>query len=68
MEKKNIKIWTDLENDDRVVKRYVDLPKGMKEAKCIKCGGSNLIGAIITETADEQDPNIVCLDCGFWRD
>ena len=35
---------------------------------CPKCGSKNLTGAIITETADEQDPNILCLDCGYWRD
>jgi len=68
MEKKNLKIWTDEENDTRLVKRFVNLPQGLKGSKCSKCGSSNLTGAIITETADEYDPNIVCLDCGYWRD
>ena len=45
-----------------------DLPVGCKNEKCQSCGGSNLKGAIITKTADEQDPNIICLDCGYWRD
>lgn len=44
------------------------LPIGCKDEKCLNCGSNNLTGAIITETADEQDPNILCLDCGYWRD
>ena len=66
----NEKIWTDNENDEREVnfRGTVPLPAGLRGSKCPKCGSYNLKGAIISKTADEQDPNILCLDCGYWRD
>ena len=48
--------------------RYVPLPVGYKDTPCTKCGSLNLTGVLITETADEQDPNIICKDCGYWFD
>lgn len=63
-------LWTDGGKSDINfhVRGLVALPIGLKECKCPKCGGTNLKGALITETADEQDPNILCMDCGYWRD
>lgn len=58
----------DEKTNDLEIRGKCPLPKGCENEKCTKCGSSNLIGAIITETADEQDPNILCLDCGYWRD
>ncbi|HEY8364871.1 MAG TPA: hypothetical protein VIK84_04795 [Haloplasmataceae bacterium] len=52
----------------RLYKRLCDLPSGLKNACCPKCNSKNLTGAIITEFADEFDPNILCRDCGYWRD
>lgn len=46
------------------ISRCVPLPRGYKLAVCLICGSIHLIGALITENADEQDPNIVCKDCG----
>lgn len=44
--------------------RLVTLPEGYKKRSCPKCGSPNLSGALITETADERDPNIICTQCG----
>lgn len=68
MIKEDLRIWTDDLDDKRKLRGFVPLPKGLKNAKCVKCDGSNLTGAIITETADEDDPNILCIDCKYWRD
>lgn len=62
------KIWTDYDSDYTEVISTCPLPEGLKETKCPKCGSENVTGAIITPTADEDDPNILCLDCGYWRD
>ena len=63
------KIWTDSNLTDEVTLRgIVPLPIGLKSCKCPKCQSRNVRGAIIMPTADEQDPNIICLDCGFWWD
>ncbi|HEY8364873.1 MAG TPA: hypothetical protein VIK84_04805 [Haloplasmataceae bacterium] len=50
------------------IKRLCELPIGLKDSLCPKCGSKELTGAIITETADEFDPNILCKNCGYWRD
>ena len=63
------KIWTD--NDykgDTTLRGLVPVPIGMRDSKCPKCKSDNIRGAIIMPTADEQDPNIICLDCGYWWD
>ena len=60
MENKNINNLT----KDKVCKRYVPLPIGYKYTACPKCGGTHLTGALLTEFADEQDPDILCKDCG----
>ncbi len=64
------KIWTDSENDEKEAdfRGTVPLPIGLKGSKCPKRGSCNLKGAIISKTAYEQDSNILCLDCGYWRD
>lgn len=59
----------DIENEE--VKKKIfskglyPIPIGCENEVCPKCGRQHLVGAIITETADEQDPNLLCLDCGF---
>lgn len=63
------KLWTDESyNGDTTIRCIVPLPIGLHNSKCPKCGGNNLRGALITLCADEDDPNILCLDCGYWRD
>ena len=62
------KLWTDYESDYDTVRAVCPLPAGIKGSKCPKCGSKELTGALITPTADEQDPNILCKDCGYWRD
>ena len=47
--------------------RLVSLPLGWRKAKCPKCGSHELTGAIITPTADDFDPNILCERC-HWFD
>lgn len=61
-------IWTDDPNDTRTLRGHAPLPIGLKGQKCPKCGSHELTGAIITETADEYDPNILCCNCGYWWD
>lgn len=65
---RKFRIWTDDPNDNRTLHGVVSLPLGLEGSSCPKCGSQNLIGAIITETADEFDPNILCCKCGYWRD
>lgn len=48
--------------------RYAPLPVGYQYTACPKCGGMNLTGALLTENADEQDPDILCKDCEAWID
>ena len=44
--------------------RCVPLPIGYKLAVCPICGGIHLTGTLLNESADEQDPDIMCKDCG----
>ena len=63
------KLWTDNKNTTGVFLRgLAPLPVGVKSSACPKCGSNNMTGALITETADESDPNILCIECGYWRD
>ncbi len=62
------KLWTDYDSEYDTVRSICALPVGIKGSACPKCGSKELIGALITPTADEQDPNILCKDCGYWRD
>lgn len=63
------KLWTDNNfSGDTTIKGFAPLPIGLRNAKCPKCQSSNIRGVMIMPTADEQDPNIVCLDCGYWWD
>ena len=63
------KIWTDSNyKGDTTLRGIVPVPIGLKGSKCPKCKSENIRGAIIMPTADEQDPNIICLDCGYWWD
>lgn len=60
MENKNFKQIT----NEKKWYRCVPLPIGYKYTACPKCGGTHLTGALLTENADEQDPDILCKDCG----
>ena len=63
------RLWSD--NDyigDTTLRGVVPLPVGLRNSQCPKCHSKNIRGAIIMPTADEQDPNIICLDCGYWWD
>lgn len=63
------KLWTDNNyNGDKTIRGIVPVPVGYVNGKCPKCGSKNIRGAIIMPTADEQDPNLMCLDCGYWWD
>ncbi len=63
------KLWTDNNYPgDTTIKGFAPLPVGLRDSKCPKCKSSNIRGVMIMPTADEQDPNIVCLDCGYWWD
>jgi DNA-binding XRE family transcriptional regulator len=63
------KIWTDnTYKGDTTIRGLVPVPIGLRNYKCPKCQSKNIRGALIMPTADEQDPNIVCLDCGYWWD
>ncbi len=63
------KIWTDNNySGDCTIRGIVHLPIGYINGKCKKCSSKNIKGVLIMPTADEQDPNLVCLDCGYWWD
>lgn len=63
------KLWTDNNyTGDTTINGFAPLPVGLRSSKCPKCKSSNIRGVMIMPTADEQDPNIVCLDCGYWWD
>lgn len=62
-------LWTDSDySGESVIRGFSPLPIGIKGSKCPKCASRNLAGVLITVSADESDPNILCLDCGYWRD
>jgi len=62
------KLWSHNPKDNRQLHGFVPLPIGLQGTRCPKCESENLIGAIITETADEADPNILCKNCSYWWD
>lgn len=63
------KIWTDSNySGDCTIRGIVPVPVGYLEGKCPKCQSKNIRGAIIMPSADEQAPNLICLDCGYWWD
>ena len=66
----NIDACVEFTRDYRVVRRLTRLPLGWQGQgrRCAFCGSLNLTGALITETADDLDPNILCLDCLDWWD
>ena len=67
-------LWRD-ESKENLVAILLPLPVGWTLKTCPQCGG-RLSGAIVLTTdgvrlvqsADEADPNIVCLNCGYWFD
>lgn len=44
--------------------RCVPLPMGYMVSGCPYCGCEHLSGALVSEYADEQDPDVVCVKCG----
>lgn len=42
----------------------VPLPVGWQDRPCPNCRIDALTGALITPSADRNDPDIVCLSCG----
>ena len=63
------KLWTDNNYPgDTTIRGFAPIPVGLRNSKCPKCQSENIRGVIIMPTADEQDPNIICLDCGYWCD
>ena len=69
------RIWNK-ESDDFTLGRQVPLPKGYISKKCPNCGSSSITGAIICysngepviSSSDDNDPNLICLNCGYWAD
>lgn len=57
-------------NDLGVKNGLTDLPRGYQggASGCRHCGSKNISGVKITPTADDADPNIICLDCEIWWD
>ncbi len=70
------KIWNELSSEDLILERLVPLPKGYAAKKCPNCGSRYIAGAIISfsdytpriRSSSEDDPNILCLNCGNWDD
>lgn len=63
------RLWTDNNYiGDKTIRGIVPVPVGHVNGKCPKCNSKNIRGVIIMPTADEQDPNLLCLDCGYWWD
>lgn len=64
----HITVWTDDPADKRQPRARVAPPRGYSNATCSECGSTKLQGALITDTADALDPNLICAACGHWRD
>jgi len=72
-----VQIWNDEEPTGGFNAREVTtLPRGIENIHCPKCRGGTVTGALVTrsdgelaiESSDGQDPNLLCLECGFWWD
>jgi len=57
--------WPDVNGhmEDRGV---ASLPVGWRERPCPKCGSVCLVGALISDSADMFDPNVLCTLCGYF--
>lgn len=62
------KAWTECNHQGNKIRGFAPLPVGLRYSSCPKCGSYNISGVLIIPEADEQDPNIICLDCGYWWD
>lgn len=63
------RLWTENNySGDCTIRGIVPVPTGYIDGRCPKCQSKNIRGAIIMPSADEQDPNLICLDCGYWWD
>ena len=69
------KIWNQ-EADDFLLGGFAPVPKGYTATRCPDCGSRYIRGAIIcypdgkptNPSGNEDDPNLLCLNCGFWDD
>jgi hypothetical protein len=41
------------------------LPVGWRARSCPECGSIELVGALISDSADRFDPDIICMVCGY---
>lgn len=68
----SLSLWTEAKSDGsidlRTCRAYAPLPLGMRGSSCLRCASDSLVGALITENADERDPNLLCVNCNYWRD
>lgn len=46
--------------------RLISLPVGWQGRPCPNCRSGNLRGALISPSADEQDPDVLCTACGLY--
>jgi hypothetical protein len=53
----------DVANDFR---QSISLPVGWRGRTCPSCGAGDLRGALISPSADEQDPDVVCASCNLY--
>lgn len=42
------------------------LPIGWCDRACPKCCYKKLVGALISESADNLDPDVLCTHCGYY--
>lgn len=66
MSKMSIKIWMDFSDEKQKVRAIVPLPFGLRDEVCPHCG-RKISGALITESSDPVDPNVMCEHCPRWR-
>lgn len=62
-------IWHSSNYDGQeIVRGIVPVPIGLRNYRCPKCNSIHIRGALIMPTADDDDPNLLCLSCGYWWD
>ena len=46
--------------------RRTSLPVGWRDRPCPRCLSKELVGALISESADSMDPDVLCIQCGNY--
>jgi hypothetical protein len=73
----HIRLWNDRDTIQSChVGRQTPIPRGSKEIPCPKCHARAVIAAIIVRdngdrviaSSDDQDPELLCMQCGYWWD